>query len=198
MVRGQQYDVLSDKPANVRARLRRKDRKIKRTEDDIITDLEMMPRYKNVETWDMEELARGRPRNSAGDFRGITPPWVTPLVRREAERRLVQLARAELASQVADAIQVMVNLMHDDEVDDETGRPIVSPAIKMQCATFIIEQVMGKAKQRVDVEAGQSVAEFLGQFSGGLVKRTGDAYRPKRGQIVIDEDGVEVGSDAEA
>lgn len=190
MVRGQQYETLSTDPRAVRARLRRKNRKVNRTEDAMVTDLEML--YKPVDTWDMAELARGRPRCKDGTFKGPTPPWVTPLVRREAERRLVDLARAELATMVGDAIQVMTNLMTDDTVDEETGRPYVSASTKLDAAKFIVEQVMGKAKQRVDLEAGASVAEFLGQFSGGLVKRTGDTYKPKRGQIVIDEDGVEV------
>jgi hypothetical protein len=192
MVRGQQYETLSDKPENVRARLRRKDRKIKRTEGDMLADVEMLPRYKNVAEWDFEELARGKPRCSDGTFKGPSPSWITPLIRKEAERRLVDLARQELAAHVADAIEVMVNLMHDDSVDEETGKPYVSASVKLDASKFIIEQIMGKARQRVDVGADTSVSEFLAQFSGGLVTRQGQAYRPVRGARVITEEGEDV------
>lgn len=193
MARGQQYDELSTDPKNVRARLRRKNRKVRYTEDQMAEEAALVYK-KPVTEWDMEELARGRPRNAAGDFRGGMPAWITPLVRREAERRLVDMAKAELATHVSSAIKVIYDLMTNDETDFETGRPIVSPQTKLAAAQFIIEQIMGKSKQRVDIEAGQTVTEFLAGFSGGLVKRTGEAYRPRRGQIVIDEDGVEVGN----
>lgn len=193
MPRGAQYNnQLSDKPANVRARLRRKDRKIKMTEEQMMDEVQLLPRYKRVSDWDYEELARGRPRCADGSFKGPMPAWITPLVRREAERRLVDLAKSELATHVSSAVAVIHNLMMDEEVDDD-GKPIVSPSVKLDAAKFVIEQIVGKSKQRVDLEAGESVAEFLSQFKGGLVKRTGEAYKPRRGQIVIDEDGVEVG-----
>ena len=193
MPRGAQYgNQLSDKPANVRARLRRKDRKIKMTEDQMAEEVALLPRYKRVDEWDYEELARGRPRCADGSFKGPMPGWITPLVRREAERRLVDLAKAELATHVSSAVAVIHNLMMDDEVDED-GKPYVSAAVKLDAAKFVVEQIVGKAKQKVDVEAGQSVTEFLAQFNGGLVKRSGDAYKPRRGTITIDEDGVEVG-----
>lgn len=192
MPRGMQGPELSTDPRAVRARLRRKDRKIGRTEDQMLADVEMLPRYKDVTEWDFEELARGKPRCADGSFKGPAPRWLTPVIRKEATRRLGDMTRAMLATQVESAVTVMTTLMTDDERDEETGKPIVPATVKMDAAKFIIEQTIGKAKQRVDIEAGESVQDFLAQFSGGIVNRDGSAYRPRRGQRVITETGEDV------
>jgi hypothetical protein len=65
---------LSQKPEHIRKRLRRREVPLKR-------DLEMLANSrKPMSEWDTEELARGRPRDKNGGFRGDTPKWITPLM----------------------------------------------------------------------------------------------------------------------
>jgi len=68
----------------------------------------------------------------------------------EIRRRLLETSYSELASHVGVAIQSLVNLLTDDS-EDADGNPLVSPALKLQAAKYIIDQTMGKAPQTVDV-----------------------------------------------
>lgn len=105
---------------------------------------------KPLDQWDLEELARGKPRNQYGNFSGKAPSWITPHVVQEIRRRLLETSYAELASHVGVAIQSLVKLLTDDSVDED-GKPIVSPALKLQAAKYVIDQTMGQAPQTVDI-----------------------------------------------
>lgn len=105
---------------------------------------------KPLDQWDLEELAKGKPRNQYGNFAGKAPAWITPHVVQEIRRRLLETSYSELASHVGVAIQSLVNLLTDDSTDED-GNPLVSPALKLQAAKYIIDQTMGKAPQTVDV-----------------------------------------------
>lgn len=106
---------------------------------------------KPVTEWDLEELARGRPRDKDGHFRGRTPTWITPALRSEAARRLKVEAMSYLSGHVDDAIKVLVDLMKNSP--DEK--------IQMDAAKFVIEHVIGKATAKVDIEVGNGVRELL-------------------------------------
>lgn len=105
---------------------------------------------KPLDQWDLEELARGKPRNKHGTFSGKAPAWITPVVVQEIRRRLLETSYAELASHVGVAIKSLVNILTDDSVDAD-GNPIVSASLKLQAAKYIIDQTMGKAPQTIDV-----------------------------------------------
>jgi hypothetical protein len=138
-------DQLSRDPRQIRNRMRR------RTEP-LAEDVEMLASSrKPIEEWDLEELARGRPRSSAGDFRGRPPTWITPAVRTEAQRRLKLEAHAYMSGHISDAIKVLADLMVNSP--DEK--------IQLDCAKFIIEHTVGKAVAKVDVELGGGVRELL-------------------------------------
>lgn len=106
---------------------------------------------KPVTEWDLEELARGRPRDKDGHFRGRPPIWITPALRSEAARRLKVEAMSYLSGHVDDAIKVLVDLMKNSP--DEK--------IQMDAAKFVIEHVIGKATAKVDIEIGSGVRELL-------------------------------------
>lgn len=105
---------------------------------------------KPLSEWDLEELARGKPRNQYGNFAGKAPAWLTPHVVQEIRRRFLENTYGELASHVNAAIQTLVKLMTDTSTTAD-GDPIVSPSLKLQAAKYIIDQTMGKAPQTVEL-----------------------------------------------
>lgn len=145
MVRGTNKP-LSTNPPQVRARIRRR-------AVPMASDVAMLANHqKPLEEWDLEELARGRPRDVEGFFRGRAPAWITPAVRTEAARRLKLEAHTILAGNLALAIKVIVDLMTDEMTDDK---------LRADCAKFIIEHVIGKARQAVDVDFSEGSKGFL-------------------------------------
>jgi hypothetical protein len=122
--------------------------------------------YKPVEDWDWEELTRGRPRKRNGELGAPSPAWLTPVVRREIERRLGVVGKQKLAEHLDVAIATFAKLLTDDERDDR-GRPLVPPAVRLQAASFIYEHLVGKATTRVEVEAHTDEVFF--RLAGAMV-----------------------------
>jgi hypothetical protein len=127
---------------------------------------------KPIEEWDTEELARGRPRDRNGKFSGAPPKWITPALVIEAKRRLQLQAFGDLSVAVGDAVKAVHKIITSSARDDE-GRPLVSTRDRLDAAKFVIEMVLGKAKQRVDLEAGDNLKAML---AGALVMPDGRPF----------------------
>jgi hypothetical protein len=176
---------LSQKPEHIRKRLRRREVPLKR-------DLEMLANTrKPINEWDTEELARGRPRDKDGTFRGVTPKWITPLIMDEAKRRLKVGALETLSSKVIDAIEVIHKLMMSDERDSD-GKPIVDARTRLQAAQFIIEHTIGKARQPVDMNGS---ADGYRQFLAGALKMVDTNGQLVDAHPVIEGTAVETEAD---
>jgi len=156
--RSKDPETLSVKPAQIRRRLRRNVGTKHHKED-----LELLIRhagFKPIEEWDLEELARGMPKNKRGRFSGKPPTWITPDIMREAKKRLLAHTNALIGEQVDKAMEVIVGLMTDETVDDK-GRPCVDAATKLKCAQFIIEHVKGKATTILELESTDVVRQAI-------------------------------------
>lgn len=149
---------LSKRPDQIRRRLRRASRNMGR-ETDVRMYLEATGK-KQIEDWDLEELARGRPRNKNGGFAGRPPKWLTPLVEKEAKRRLLHHTLGELNSHVSSAIRTVVKLIESDEVDDK-GKPIVDARTRLAACIFVIEHVTGKPKAVFEIEGTDATRQAL-------------------------------------
>ena len=170
---------LSTIPNSVRARLRKR----KATDTEGIKADAAALYGKPIDEWDLEELARGYPRGPDGKFpTGRRPPAaVLGVTAHELSRRLKTETRRELSSHIHTALSTLAGLMTDERTDED-GRPLVPASVKADVAKYVTDQLIGKAKISVDIDA-PSVMEFFQQrFSGGLVNRDGSAYRPVRGQ----------------
>jgi hypothetical protein len=134
---------LSKEPRQIRNRLRRRATALE-------ADMEML--YgKPLEDWDLEELARGRPRASDGRFTGPKPKWISAAVQVEAKRRLLEETHGMLAGHVHQAVRTMADLMTSQELDDK-GKPIVDARTRFAAAAFIIEHLIGKPVALADVK----------------------------------------------
>jgi len=146
--------LLTDKQIRARAR-----RRMKRA--TIMTDQEHDALYKPVEEWDIEELARGRPRNSKGTFAGAKPKWITVAVHEEAMNMFRQAVKGRMNGMTPMALEAIVNLVENEEYDDK-GKPVVPASTKLDAAKFLLEHVVGKPTQRVEGDISVKLQGILG------------------------------------
>lgn len=145
---------LSKDPYNIRRRLRHSSKNVGR-------DAAMLANVrKPIDEWDLEELARGRPRAKDGTFKGPAPTWITPVVIAEAKRRLKSGIISQMAVYATDALAVVYKIMMSTEKDSD-GRPLVSTRERMDAAKFIIEHTIGKPRQAMELESSASMTQHM-------------------------------------
>lgn len=125
--------------------------------------------YKPVEEWDAEELARGRPRNRDGGFRGRSPHWITRELHEEAMTRFRQVIRDGMNSRTNSALEV-IQMILDDNERDENNKPIISASTKLDAAKFLVEHVLGKPKQHIETDIS---VRLQGLLATSVVNGTG-------------------------
>lgn len=121
---------------------------------------------KRVEDWDDLELAHGRPRNNSGNFTGPVPAWITPLVEEEVKRRFGKVLRTKLGVVSLSSVAVLEKLMLDDGTsEDDRGRiwHRVAPGVRADIAKYLLDQIVGRATQPVDVNANVKLVSLLAQ-----------------------------------
>lgn len=114
-----------------------------------IGDVEQL--YKPIEEWDQEELARGRPRDKSGGFRGAPPAFITRELHEEAMSRFRQFVRDGMQGATIIGVETIEKILKDDERDDN-GKPIVTAATKLEAAKYLVDHLLGKPKQRVETD----------------------------------------------
>ena len=116
---------------------------------------------KPLAEWDMEELARGRPRNERGTFEGAAPAFVSRQITEEALERFKVVIREEMNAQTMTGLKTLALVLEDERVDAR-GRPFVSANVKVDVAKFFIEHVVGKAVQPTQSEISVKLQGILG------------------------------------
>lgn len=162
-------------PKQIRARARRKAAKTSKRalRQGIMSEQEFEALYKPIEEWDLEELARGRPRGSDGTFRGRKPGWITREVHEKAMEMFVELTKANMGALTPNALDSLRYVLENDDLD-ERGKPIVPAAAKNQASMFILEHVVGKPKQQVS----QDISVKLQGILGAVMVNPNDALAP--------------------
>lgn len=146
--------ISSKQKKQIRQRARRK---MKLAEDELALLYEDRP----ISEWDMEELARGRPRAKDGTFKGRTPKFLDRAIHEQIVRRFEEIVREEMNGHTVEALKVIGEILADDETDDK-GRPRVAAGTKLQAAQFLIEHVVGKPKQRMETDISVKLQGILG------------------------------------
>lgn len=98
----------------------------------------------SVEDLDEEELARGYCKDKNGKFTGRPPVVVPRALFQRMQRELFQRFDERLKSGLVDALDVILNLARDPDVDATNRR---------QAAQYVIDRVMGKTPEKVTVVA---------------------------------------------
>lgn len=92
--------------------------------------------------WSEEELLRGRRRDVHGRWSGRPPKLVPRAVHDELVRRKMSEAHDLLRDNVVAATEVLVSLATDQDAD---------AAVRLKAATTILDRVLGKAPERVEL-----------------------------------------------
>lgn len=174
---------LSTDPGQIRRRIRRKGNKLHK-EIELLAEVQGKP----LDEWDDEELARGRTRDKNGGWSGRPPMWITPKIRQEALKRFEQGTLEKMRGKYNTAIEVIETIMTSTEVDYETGKPVVSPQTRLDAAKFVVNQVVGTPKARVEVDAGDNLSSIL---ASALVNPDGKPSLPGGvidGEVVDDDE----------
>jgi hypothetical protein len=141
--------------------------------------------HKPVEDWDWEELSMGMPRDEDGKFPVKKPPWVTAAVQTEVQRRMKTLSEKQLMTHAMQAIECLSELMTNNDFDD-FGKPVVPASVKADAAKYVLNQVIGTPKARVEVSEGSPIMELMG---GILVNPDGLPAHPVIDGEVVDDEG---------
>lgn len=120
---------------------------------------------KPIDEWDLEELARRRPRNSQGSFKGRPPAWLTEEMRDEAWRRFKEYIRGELASGSLKAVARIRDLIDNGDSD----------RVKLDASKFIVEHIVGKPSQEIEGTIDMSIKGLL---AGVVVGPEGEIGMP--------------------
>jgi len=143
-------------------------------------DLDLL--YKPVEEWDDEELARGRPRDAAGGFRGRQPTWISKAYHEEIIRRYEKVVKTEMNVATIEALSVMSNILKNNKIDKK-GRPMVPAAVKLDAAKFLIEHVVGKPVKRIENEVSVTLQGILAHAMVNPSQTNFDEYQLTQGYI---------------
>jgi len=154
--------VLSD--AQIRSRKKRAQKKL----DKIgLTPKEFYAKYeKPVEEWDLEELARGVPRNKHGHWAGVQKPRSVPQeVHEHALNVFARVVKTRMNVSSIDALEALGEILKSNEVD-EKGKPLVSPSTKADVAKYLLDHTVGKPKQTVETDISVKLQGILGVVIG--------------------------------
>jgi hypothetical protein len=138
----------------IRQRARRKLRKLTPEEQEVLWG-------KDIHSWDLEELARGRPRDKKGQFKGAAPGFISRQMHEEIIARFETIVREEMNGHTVDALKLLGKVLNDEKVDNK-GRPLVPASTKVDVAKFLIEHIIGKPKQRVESDISIKLQGILG------------------------------------
>lgn len=141
-----------------RARLRRQQRNLRAE-----TPEEQQRKWgweKPLSEWDADELAHGYPRNSEGRFSRAKPQVVPRAVHEEAISRFRELAQQDMRVLVPEAIKLVESLITNEDIDAR-GRMVVPPSVKLQAAQWVIEHLVGKPVQPVEMDVSVKLQGIL-------------------------------------
>jgi len=164
-------------PKQIRARARRKANTRKGRRGEIMTTQEFEALYKPVEEWDLEELARGRPRDVDGGFKGRKPKWITREVHERAMEQFQMAIKTEMSASTITALDTLRYIL-ENENEDERGKPLVPASVKYQASAFLLEHVVGKPKQHIT----QDISVKLQGILAGVMVNPNDALAPESQQ----------------
>jgi hypothetical protein len=174
----------------VRARARRKLEKGKKLDDETFEAWAGKP----IEEWDLEELARGRTRDSGGGFRGKPPAYMPRAVHERIAERFKALVRDQMNQNATVALGVVGNLITNDMTDDK-GKPIVPSNVKLDAAKWLIEHVIGKPVQPTQQDISVKLQGILGAV---MVQPTLDNDHPDMAALPRGYTPAHIGTRGEA
>ena len=146
--------ITSKEAKQIRQRARRKMQKLSAEEQQALWG-------RDISDWDLEELARGRPKAKDGTFKGRPPKFLDRQLHEEIMKRFETIVKQEMNTHTVSALEVIGRILDNDETD-EKGRPVVPAGTKLDAAKFLVEHAIGKPKQRTETDISLKLQGILG------------------------------------
>lgn len=125
----------------------------------------------DVDELDDEELARGYCKDKRGNFGGRPPVVIPRVLFNRMQRELFKRFDEKLKSGLVDALDVILNIARDPDVDATNRR---------QAAQYVIDRVMGKTPEKVTVVQEDPWETIInGVMRDGVVEETRTLVRDK-------------------
>jgi hypothetical protein len=122
----------------------------------------------SLDTWDDEELMRGRRRNKHGTFTGRPAQVVPAALLHELNRRRFSRAHALMADSLVDGAVMLRSIINDKKAD---------PSDRIKAAELLFNRVLGKPHESVSLEvAGEgSTVPWQKMMAGAIVASVEEA-----------------------
>lgn len=148
---------MSTNPRQIRLRLRRMVETGKDDTQAFDRDL-VRAGYKPIAEWDFEELAYGRPKKNGKLMPRPISYFPQFRIEEEIKRRLHGKSYERIVTMMPLALEAMQKLLVSTEVDDN-GKPVVDARTKLAAATYVLDRVMGKTAQAVEITAKEDTVK---------------------------------------
>jgi hypothetical protein len=138
----------------------------------------------SLDTWDDEELIRGRRRNKHGTFTGRPVQVVPAALLKELNRRRFSRAHALMADSLVDGALMLRSVINDKKAD---------AADRIKAAELLFNRVLGKAHESVSLEVAGAAEALPWQklMASAIVASVEDAALMLDRERSADEDIVE-------
>lgn len=113
----------------------------------------------DLSDWDDEELRRGQKRDKRGKWSGRPPRLIPKALHDELVRRTLDAAAEEMRSNLVSAVEALTKIAKDTEVE---------PKDRLKAITTIMDRVMGKAPDKIEVSA--TIKPWEEALQGGVVR----------------------------
>lgn len=113
----------------------------------------------DLSDWDDEELIRGQRKDRNGRWTGRPPKMVPKLLHDELVRRTLERAQELMRSNLEAAVTVLTELALNPEVQ---------PKDRLKAIEIVMDRVMGKAPERIELSA--TVKPWEQALAGGIVR----------------------------
>lgn len=99
----------------------------------------------DLSQWTDEEVVRGQARSKRGMFEGRPPSVVPRALYEEFVRRQLEKGFSQLMADLPELVAVMLDLAKDETLD---------PALRLRAADMALDRVLGKPRERHDIDLG--------------------------------------------
>lgn len=110
-----------------------------------ITATNILTGQEDISEWDTEEIRRGRRRDKNGRWSGRSPVVVPMALHQEAIKRTFEEAQELFREGLVPAVKYLTSIIESDDVEDRD---------KIKAVGMILDRVMGKAVERVEIKTG--------------------------------------------
>lgn len=98
----------------------------------------------DLTSWTDEELERGQKMSKNGTWTGRPPQVIPKIIHDELVKRTLSKAQELLRSNLLDAVAALTSIAKDEDAPE---------GARIQAATLIMERVMGKTPEKVEISA---------------------------------------------